>query len=229
MKILASIIGLDGKMGKEIQKYSSKSPIEIIGGVGKDDMHNLKKILKKSHIAIDFSSPKALDNILYYATKTQTPLVIGTTGYSEDDFTKIKKASKKLAILYSSNFSLGIALLRSLATHTSKVLDKSFIDIVEKHHILKKDKPSGTALTLAQDIKDNIKNDINIHSIRAANIVGEHSICFTNDEEIIEIRHVANSRSVFAKGALRAAKFIHGKKTGLYSINDLFGESDERS
>lgn len=227
MKILASIIGLKGKMGREITKYALNHNIEIIGGVGKENIENIENLLKKSQVAIDFSSPRALEYILYYAKKTLVPLVIGTTGYDQDDFKKMKKASKKIAIFYSCNFSLGIALMKAFSIQASKLLNDSFVDIVEKHHILKKDKPSGTALTLAKSIKNNLKNEINIHSIRAANIVGEHSIFFTNNEETIEIKHLVNSRSVFAKGALKAVRFILNKKPGFYSIKDLFGDFHE--
>ncbi|NGX28623.1 MAG: 4-hydroxy-tetrahydrodipicolinate reductase [Candidatus Anoxychlamydiales bacterium] len=223
MKIFASIIGYNGKMGKEIKKAAKNHPLEIIGGVGKDDIDNLKKIFKKADVAIDFSSREALDTILQYAIKTSTPLVIGTTGYRDEDFEKIKIASKKIAIFYSSNFSIGIALLRSLCEKSLKIFPKSSVDIIEKHHILKKDKPSGTALTIEKDLKKVLKNKINIHSIRVPNTAFEHSIIFANPDETIEIKHTADSRAVFANGALRAAYFIYNKKTGLYSIKDLFG------
>ncbi len=224
MKILASIIGFEGRMGKELRQNASNFDIEIIGGVGKKEIKNLKDLLKNSDVAIDFSSPLALDDILYYAKKNLTPLIIGTTGYSLDDFQKIQDASNHIPICYSSNFSIGIALLKAFSIQASKIFNDSFVDIIEKHHILKKDKPSGTAINLAKDIQNNLEKKINIHSIRAANIVGEHSIFFTNEQEMIEIRHVANSRSVFANGALKAARVIVNKNKGFFSITDLFGD-----
>jgi len=224
MKILASIIGLKGKMGKELTKNALDFDIEILGGTGKKNIKNLKNLLKKSQVAIDFSSPRALDYLLYYAKKNLTPLIIGTTGYNLNDLKKIKKASRYFPICYSANFSLGIALLRTFSIQLSKIFNKSFVDIIEKHHILKKDKPSGTALTLLKDLKNNLEKKINIHSIRAGNIIGQHSILFTAKNETIEIKHVANCRSIFAKGALKAARIIINKKPGLYSIMDLLGD-----
>ncbi|NGX63213.1 MAG: 4-hydroxy-tetrahydrodipicolinate reductase [Candidatus Anoxychlamydiales bacterium] len=224
MKIFASLIGITGKMGKEIQKVKTDPSFQIIGGVAKKDIKNLKKFLKKSNVGIDFSNPNALDELLSIAIKTKTALVLGTTGYSEKDLQKIKDASKKIAIFYSSNFSVGIALVQKFANMTSKLLDKSCIDIVEKHHISKKDKPSGTALLLADEIKQNLKNDVNIHSIRAANVVFEHTLYFTNEDQTIEIKHTAHDRSIFATGAIKAAIFIHDKKAGLYSMQDLIGD-----
>lgn len=224
MKILATIIGLHGKMGKELSQSASKFDIEIIGGVGKNDLKNLSNLLKKSNVAIDFSTPITLNDILFHAKNNKTPLIIGTTGYTLEDIEKMKEASKDIPICYSSNFSLGVALLKAFSNQASKLFKNSFVDIIEKHHILKKDKPSGTALSIANDIQKNLEKKINIHSIRAANIVGEHSVFFTDEKEMIEIRHVANTRSVFADGALRAARVIINKKCGFYSINDLFEE-----
>ncbi|NGX29778.1 MAG: 4-hydroxy-tetrahydrodipicolinate reductase [Candidatus Anoxychlamydiales bacterium] len=223
MKIFASIIGISGKMGKEIKKSTLNSSIEIIGGVGRKDFQNLKKLLKKSKVAIDFSTPSVLDEILNIAIKTTTPLVLGTTGYSENDFEKITKTSKKIPIFYSSNFSIGIALIREFSKLASKMLKNSEIDIIEKHHISKKDKQSGTAITLANDIKKSINKAVKIHSIRTANIAFEHSIFFTNENESIEIKHSVHLRSVFANGAIQAAKFIYNKKPGLYAMKDLIG------
>ena len=224
MKIFASLIGNTGKMGKEIQKEKTDPIFQIIGGVAKKDIKNLKKLFKKSKVGIDFSHPSALDEILSIAIKTKTALVLGTTGYSDKDIQKIKDASKKIAIFYSSNFSIGIALVKEFAKITSKLLDKSCIDIVEKHHISKKDKPSGTALLLADAIKQNLKNEINIHSIRSANVVFEHTLYFTNEDQTIEIKHKAHDRSIFAKGAIKAAIFIFDKKAGLYSMKNLIGD-----
>ena len=221
MKILASIIGITGKMGKEVVKCANDS-FEIVGGVSSKDIDKLDIFFKKSQVAIDFSNSTSLEKVLYYAEKNSTPLVIGTTGYSDEDFRSMKKASKNIPILYSSNFSLGIALLRFFALKTTDVFSDSHIDIIEKHHIFKKDKPSGTALSVANDLQDKLKNKINIHSIRAADIVGEHSIFFTNSEEVLEIKHSVSSRTVFAKGAIKAAKFIYDKKPGFYSIQNLF-------
>lgn len=229
MKIFASIIGISGKMGKEIEKSALNSLIEIIGGIGKKDFQNLKKLLKKSNVAIDFSTPKILDEILNLAIKNKTPLVLGTTGYSKEDENKIKKASEKIPIFYSSNFSIGIALIREFSKISTKMLKNLSVDILEKHHISKKDSPSGTALSLANDIKKSINKDVNIHSMRTSNVSFEHSIFITNELESIEIKHLAHQRSVFASGAIKAAIFLHNKKSGLYSMKDLIGEIYEKN
>ncbi len=224
MKIFTTIIGISGKMGKEIKNNALNSSIEIIGGVGRQDFQNLKNLLKKSKVAIDFSTPSKLNDILSIAIKNKTALVLGTTGYKENDFEKIKKASKKIPIFYSSNFSLGIALIKEFSQNATRLLKDCNIDILEKHHILKKDKPSGTALSLAKDIKKKINQDLNIHSIRVPNTAFEHTILFANEDESIEIKHSVHLRSVFAKGAIKAAKFIYNKKPGLYCMDDLIKE-----
>lgn len=224
MKILASIIGFEGKMGKELRQNAAHFDIEIVGGVGQKNIKNLKSLFKKSQVALDFSTPSILENILCLAQKNAIPLIIGTTGYSAKDFDKMKEASKDIAICYSSNYSMGIALLKAFSSQASKIFNTSSVDIIEKHHILKKDKPSGTALMLSREIQNNLEQEINIHSIRAGSIIGEHSVFFTNENETIEIKHTANRRTVFAIGALKAAKIIVNKKTGLYSFDDLFGD-----
>lgn len=224
MKIFASIVGLNGKMGKELIQNAQKYDFEIVGGIGRNDILALDDLMKKSRVVFDFSSPLAIDDVLYFAKKNRCPLVIGTTGYNEKEIEKITLASKEIPICLSSNYSLGVALIKSFLNQASKIFYDSFVDIIEKHHILKKDKPSGTALSIANEIQNNLQKKISIHSIRAANIVGEHSIFFTNDSETIEIKHIANTRAVFARGALSVARVIINKKNGLYSISDLLGD-----
>ena len=224
MKILAGLIGITGRMGQEIKKASQNSPFEIIGGVSSSSKETFDNLFKNSQIVIDFSSKDVLEDLLFYALKYKTPLVIGTTGYTQEDLQKIEDASKKIPIFYSSNFSIGIALLRSFCKKTSEFFSDSYVDIIEKHHIHKKDKPSGTALSIEKDLKNILKKEIGIHSIRASNIVGEHTVSFRSDEELFEIKHSALSRSILAKGALDAAEFVYNKKPGLYSMQDLLGD-----
>ncbi|MFA6118463.1 MAG: 4-hydroxy-tetrahydrodipicolinate reductase [Parachlamydiales bacterium] len=224
MKILTGLVGITGRMGQEIKKASENSHFEIIGGISSSSKENFDNLFKNSQIVIDFSSKDVLQDLLLYALKYKTPLVIGTTGYSTEDLQRIEEASKKIPIFYSSNFSIGVALLRSFCKKASEFFCDSYVDIIEKHHIHKKDKPSGTALSIEKDLKKNLKKEIGIHCIRAANIVGEHTVSFRKDDELFEIKHSALSRSILAKGALDAAEFIYNKKSGLYSMQDLLGD-----
>ncbi len=227
MKIFVFFIGNTGKMAKEIFKIAKMSEIEIVGGINSKEEKDIKE-MDKVDVIIDFSHSSSLEKSLKLAADHKKPLVIGTTGYTDLDFEKIKDASKKIPIFLSSNFSLGISILKELLKITAKNFRESFVDIIEKHHIFKKDKPSGTAISLKEEIEKSINNKINIHSIRASNIVGEHIAIFNDTEETIEIKHSAKSRAVFAKGAIKAAKFICNKEPKLYSMNDLLGVRDEK-
>lgn len=220
MKIFASIIGSSGKMGKAIEKLAPSLDICIVKSINKKNFTSLSTLIKKSNVLIDFSHPSSLNNILLSAKKNNLPLIIGTTGYKEKDFDEIKKASLEIPLLYSSNFSIGIALLKSFCKKASNILETSDIDIIEKHHIFKKDKPSGTAISL-KNVMQKPSKKINIHSVRAGDIVGEHIVSFTQKEEILELKHTATTRDVFAKGALLAAKFIIDKKPKLYTMEDF--------
>lgn len=196
-----AISGKSGRMGKSLLEQIMRDPsLKVVDS------------LKEADLIIDFSHPTTLNNLL----NLNKPLVIGTTGFSEEEFEKIKIASKVIPIFYSANFSLGIAIL----TKTLSFIEKNFpsaIDIVETHHLQKRDMPSGTALRLAKALKTKPK----IHSIRAGSIIGEHSLFFTAENERISIKHEAFSRSLFCEGAILAAKFLIKQKKGLYSMEDL--------
>ena len=178
--------------------------------------------------------------MLDYALKTKTPVVIATTGYSDDQINKIKEASKEIAIFFTFNLSLGVNLICSLAKKAADILGNAFdVEIVEKHHNQKIDAPSGTAIMLANavnEVFDNKmkyeydrhskrekrpKNEIGIHSVRGGTIVGEHDVIFAGRDEVITISHSAASKAVFAAGAVKAAKFIASKKNGLYDMNNI--------
>lgn len=235
MPINIGIVGITGKMGTLISAIAKRSKdFNLIGGIGSDSSKdaifgkkrsNFLDLAKDADILLDFSSPLALDKLLEAAESHKVKLIIGTSGYSENDLKKIELAAKKTPILYSTNFSLGMAICKFLVSETARRFKEvNTVDIVEKHHTQKKDAPSGSSKTLAEILKKEGK-DVNIHSLRLANVVGEHTLYFISDEERIVIEHAAQSREVFAKGALVAAKFLYKQKEAkLYTIEDLFNE-----
>lgn len=243
------INGCNGKMGKEIAKQVSKTVnMYVIAGVDILDLgdnkfpvyNNVYDIKEEINVIIDFSVPKATMNILEFANKKHIPIVIATTGFSNEEKEKILEYSKNIPIFQSANMSLGINLMIKLLEQISRVLKDGYdIEIVEKHHRNKIDAPSGTALMLADSIKNSLENEvyyeynrqakrekrnnneIGIHSIRGGNIVGNHSVSFIGENESLEIVHDVTSRSVFAEGAVKAAEYITYKENGMYSMKDL--------
>ena len=193
---------------------------------------------------IDFSSPLALDKLLLYGLSTKTPLILCTTGYSPEQIAAIEEASKQIPLFRSGNMSLGINLLADLIRRACAVLGDAFdVEIVERHHRRKLDAPSGTALMLADAAASALPhdselvferqskrqprgaNEIGISAVRGGTIVGEHEVIFAGLDEVIELRHSAASRDVFAAGAIKAAKFIAGVKVpGLYNMQDVLSQ-----
>jgi len=200
-------------------------------------------LLQKSDVVIDFTIAAGTETLLQNALKYPTPLVIGTTGLNEAQQNMLKEAAKKMPILYSTNMSLGVAVLNRLVELASKSLSDFDIEIVEQHHRHKKDAPSGTALTLGEHaargrglkledvrisgrdglIGERTKNEIAIMALRGGDIVGRHTVGFYNDGEFIELNHTATSRDTFAIGAIKAAKWVINQPNGLYTINDCLG------
>ena len=218
--------------------------VDICEGTAEFPVYKVITDVKESaDVIIDFSSPKALDSILAYATGNNVPVVLCTTGYSEEQLAEINEAAKKVAILRSANMSLGInTLVKLLKTATEILAGNGYdIEIVERHHNQKKDAPSGTALLLADAINDTAngrydyvydrsdrrevrpKDEIGISAVRGGSIVGDHEVIFAGLDEVIEISHRAYSRSVFAKGAVSAAEFLAGKPAGMYNMGDVVG------
>lgn len=203
----------------------------------------LSVLLDKSDVVIDFTIAMGTQSLLEKALQNPTPLVIGTTGLDEHQFNLLKEAATLMPILYSTNMSLGVAVLNRLVELASKSLSDFDIEIVEQHHRYKKDAPSGTALTLGEhaargrglDLNDvrvsgrngligeRTKDEIAIMALRGGDIVGRHTVGFYNDGEFIEMNHTATSRDTFAKGAIKAAKWILKQPNGLYSISDCLG------
>ena len=192
---------------------------------------------------VDFSSPAALNGLLEYGVSRRVPLVLATTGYSEEQLAAIDKAAAAVPIFRSGNMSLGINVLSSLVKKAAAALGADFdVEVVERHHNRKVDAPSGTALMLAAAAAEALpyepeyvydrqsvrrprgKTEIGISSVRGGNIVGDHEVIFAGRDELVELKHSALSREVFASGALHAARYLSGvKKPGLYSMDDLVG------
>ena len=194
----------------------------------------------KADVIVDFSHHSALPGLLDYAIRTGTPLVICTTGHTEEELAAMRAASERVAVFFSRNMSLGINLLISLCRRAAATLGADFdIEIIEKHHNKKLDAPSGTALMIADALCEDAEHpyvydrhtqrrarergEIGLHAVRGGTIVGEHEVLFCGKDEIVTLSHSAASREVFATGAIRAARFMQGKTGGFYNMNDVIG------
>lgn len=216
---MIGIIGILGKMGQALVQEIEKDPSLTFCGFSRN-LSSLEDVAKKSCVLIDFSSPLLTLEVINIARKYKKPLVIGTTGHIQPIHNLLQDASLEIPIAYAPNFSLGINLLKAILENLPN-MDYS-INILETHHINKKDKPSGTALDLATLLNKKLNKNIPIQSERLGSVVGEHSIMFDLYEESIVIKHSVKSRQVFAKGALEMAKFLLTAEPGLYSPRDLF-------
>lgn len=243
--------GCGGKMGAMISQTVKNFPdLNIAAGVDKNSLtrdyetfSSIQEVNVKADVVLDFSRPDSLEDLLNYSKEKNIPLVLCTTGYTKEQLSTIDMASKQQAIFRSANMSLGINLINNLLKKISPILYKDFdIEIIEKHHNQKVDAPSGTALLLANSIKNSIPEttefiygregiakrnplDIGIHAVRGGSIVGDHEVIFAGQGEIIELNHYAMSREVFAVGALKACQFISGKAAGLYSMDNIIENS----
>lgn len=247
------ICGANGKMGQTVAKFAASSDdMCVCAGVDKmpDAVPNdfpvyadIFDCREAADVIIDFSRPDALDANLRYALTNNIPIVICTTGYSDEEKVKIKNSAVQIPLFFSANMSLGVNLQMELSRKAAAFLGEDCdIEIVEKHHNQKVDSPSGTALAIAEVINDALMapkpfvcgrctrtekrgREIGIHAVRGGTIPGEHSVYFIGTDEIVEIKHTAQSRQIFAVGALRAAAFIVDKPAGLYSMNDIISQS----
>ena len=242
--------GCNGKMGHNIAALIADDPeITLAAGVdafdeGKNPFPVFKDIRDcdvEADVIIDFSAAPAVDNLLTYCEEKKVPCVLCTTGLSEVQLQRVKEVSKKVAILKSANMSLGINMLLKLLKEAAKTLVPAGydIEIVEKHHNLKQDAPSGTALALGDTINEEFDNEftyvfdrstrretrpkkeIGFASVRGGTIVGEHDVIFAGTDEVITFSHSAYSKAVFAKGAIQAAKYLKGKPAGLYNMSNV--------
>ena len=242
------ISGALGRMGRKVFEAANLSQtVKAVCGVDiKEDFSNssypvysnFNNVKEKVDVIIDFSAPANLDNVLEYAIKNGTPAVLCATGYSEDQVDLVKHASNKIAVFRSGNMSLGVNVLIDIVKKAATALGGFDVEIIEKHHNQKVDAPSGTALMLADAVKEvqpekyytygregivgkRNESEIGIHAVRGGNIVGEHDVIFAGNFETITISHQATDRSVFAEGAIKAAIYLYGKTSGLYNMNDV--------
>lgn len=248
--VKAIMHGCNGHMGRVITDIIKNTEgIELVAGIDKYTkvpneypvFENIGACDVEADVIIDFSNAAAADELLGYCVEKQVPVVLCTTGLSEEQLAKVEESAKKVAVLKSANMSLGINLLLKILQDATKVLSPAGYDIelVEKHHNQKLDAPSGTALALADSINEAMGNEyeyvydrsqvrkkrdakeIGISAVRAGTIVGEHEVIFAGTDEVIEFKHTAYSRSVFAKGAVEAGKFLAGQPAGMYDMGDV--------
>ena len=248
--VKAIMHGCNGKMGQVISGLVKEDDvIEIVAGIDKFTgienpypvFTSLAECDVQADVVIDFSNAAAVDELLDVCVEKTLPVVLCTTGLSEEQLAKVKEAGEKVAVLRSANMSLGVNLLMKLLKDAAKVLAPAGFDIeiVEKHHNQKIDAPSGTALMLADAMCEEIdqpmkyeydrhskrekrtKNEIGIHAVRGGTIVGEHEIIFAGRDEIITLSHSARSKEIFAVGAVNAAVYMNGKGAGLYDMKEL--------
>ena len=242
--------GCNGKMGQVISGMIAEDPeLEMVAGIDpRDDGHNPYPVFSdisicdvKADCLIDFSTASVVDRMIDYCVEHKLPCVLCTTGLSKEQLAKVEEASQKIAILRSANMSLGINLLLKLLKKASNVLAPAGFDIevLEKHHNLKLDAPSGTALALADSINEELggayeyvfdrssrrqerpEKEIGISAVRGGTIVGEHDFIFAGTDEVITFSHTAYSKAVFGRGAVQAAKFLAGRPAGLYDMSNV--------
>jgi 4-hydroxy-tetrahydrodipicolinate reductase len=241
--------GCNGKMGQTIVRLSKESnDVRVKAGYDINNailndfpvFTNLHSCTVDFDVIVDFSNPDAFDGLIRFAVERDKPAVIATTGLSSEQRDCLKKTAEKIPVFFSANMSVGINLLVKLVKKSASLLKESFdIEIVEKHHNQKLDSPSGTALLITDSINEALggnlkyiydrhsvrrrrsKDEIGIHTVRGGTITGEHTVIFAGNDEIVELKHIAMSRDIFAAGALKAATFMHGKKPGLYSMDNL--------
>jgi len=219
------LIGAAGRMGTTIIDVAkADSEIDIVAQCDLSD--SIEPAMKNCDLAIDFSQADAITEVCRAGLHHNRPLVIGTTGHSPEQRCVIENAAQSLPIVFASNFSVGVNVLFWLTRKAAERLGRDFsAEIVETHHKMKKDAPSGTAKTLAEVLKaaQKIRNEIPIQSIREGDVVGEHTVIFSGPAERLELTHRAANREIFARGALRAGKWIMGRPAGLYSMQDVLG------
>src|SRR6266702_3587944 len=217
------VVGAAGRMGKTVVDLAKADPkIDIVAQCDLGDP--IEPAMKNCDVIIDFSHANAIDEISRAALQHRKSLVIGTTGHSQEQRRTIEKAAESLPIVFASNFSVGVNVLFWLSRKAAELLGPDFNpEIIETHHKMKKDAPSGTAKTLAEVSKTVQKKEIPIQSIREGEVVGEHTVIFTGPGERLELTHRAASREIFARGALRAAEWIINQPPGLYSMQDALG------
>ena len=236
-----------GKMGKVLTRcVNEDKDTELVCGCSMPTgettdyklYNKMSEIKEEADVIIDFSHFSALDDVLSYALKTKTTLVIATTGFTKEQLETIKEASKIIPIFHSSNMSLGVNVMLKLVKEAAKALKGFDIEIIEKHHNKKVDAPSGTAIMVANAVKEvlpevtynygrhgrdakRMENEVGIHAVRGGTIVGEHEAIFAGLDEEVMISHRAQSKDIFANGAITAAKYLVNKEAGYYNMDDM--------
>lgn len=241
--------GCNGKMGRVITRLVNEdNTCKIVAGIdiadfGENDYPVYKNPMEcdvDADVIVDFSHPSVFSNLMEFAMDRKLPVIIATTGLSDEQRASLVEYSKDIPVFFSANMSLGINLIIALSKKATAILEDNFdIEIVEKHHNQKIDAPSGTALAIADAIADTLKSapeyvydrhsvrkkrekrEIGIHSIRGGSIVGEHQVIYAGQDETIELKHQATSKEVFAVGSIKAAKFMKAKPAGYYTMDDL--------
>ena len=249
--IKIAINGINGTMGRVLTQAVLCDPeLKLVCGFDAYGENNttltyksFKECEKEIDVIIDFSHPATFSELMNFVKAKKIPVVVATTGLSDDDIKVLEEISKEVPVFRSANMSLGVNLLIDLVKKAAGMLYENFdIEIIEKHHNKKIDAPSGTALMIADEISETIddnitytydrhsqrkkreKQEIGIHAVRGGTIVGEHDVIFAGKDEIITVSHTAMSKEIFATGSIRAAKFIFGKAPGLYSMKNIMGE-----
>ncbi len=251
MKTRIILCGACGKMGGNVLSLLAldEQAVAVCGvdlypkEIGIPVYTRFADIQEEADVIIDFSSAENLVERLEYAKQKRLGIVLASTGFSKEDLALIDEYAKEIAIFKTANLSLGVNVMQALVKAAAQILGEAFdVEIIEKHHNLKKDAPSGTALMLADSINEafdgkknyvggregivgaRTKNEIGIHAVRGGTIVGEHEVIFAGEDEVITVSHSAASKRVFAVGAIRAAKFIYQKQAGRYEMKDLLAE-----
>lgn len=228
------IVGISGKIGSSVYLKAKDYGISVVCGVDVKRLSNvdcpvyksLEEVKENVDLIIDFSSPDSLKGIIGYLEKNPCPLFIGTTGYDEKEEIEIKNLSKKVPVFKTSNTSIGVTLIKKVVGFLSETLPQFEGYIVEKHRKNKKDRPSGTSLAIKNCFNKNRKN-VEIFSMRAGDVFGEHEIFFICQNEVLSIKHTALSRDLFTEGALKACSFLLTQKNGLYDMTDYVKNSDD--
>ena len=236
-RIRIALVGAAGRMGRAIIDIANSEGAEVVARMDLDD----PLVATNADALIDFSSAAAAESVCHAAATSNVALVIGTTGHSPEEKKIIETAAHKIPVVLASNFSIGVNVLFSLTERAAKILGDDFdLEIVEVHHRLKKDAPSGTATTLTEILRRvrrsnslrhgreglvgaREKTEIGVHSVRGGDVVGDHTVIFAGNGERLELTHRASSRETFARGAVRAARWLIGKSPRLYDMRDVLG------
>lgn len=252
MKTRIILCGACGKMGGNILSLlATDGEAEVVCGIdlfpkeiGIPVYKTFAEIQEEADVIIDFSSAENLEERLAYAKNHSLGIVLASTGFTAEDIALVNEYAKSIPVFRTANLSLGINLMQALVKAAAQLLGDNFdVEIIERHHNLKKDAPSGTALMLADSVNEafeekkrivngregivgaRTKKEIGMHAVRGGTIVGEHEVMFAGEDEVITITHSASSKRVFATGAIRAAKFLKGKEAGMYEMKDLLSEN----